>query len=77
VDEKPAADAGLFSELPPNGLRQFEIVAELPGSPRPPMSAIAPAAGVPALFLQMFAACERVPDFELKIRPLGSGVAAT
>ena len=71
MDEKPA-EVGLFSELPPNGLRQYEITAELPGSPRPPMSAIAPAAGVPALILQMFAACQGIPDFALRIRPLGS-----
>lgn len=72
MDEKPAAEVGLFAELPPNGLRQFEIAAELPGSPRPPMSAVAPAELVPALVAQMFDACQSVPDFELKIRPLRS-----
>lgn len=73
VDDTSPADAGLFSELPPNGLRQFEITAELPGSPRPPMSAIAPAELVPALAAQMFDACRPLRDFELKIRPLGPG----
>jgi hypothetical protein len=72
VDEKSPEPVSLFPHLPPNGLRQFEITAELPGSTRPPMSAIAPAVNVPMVFAEVFAACQSLPDFELHIKPLGS-----
>jgi hypothetical protein len=71
VDEKPLDVVGLFSDLPPNGMRQFEITGALPGSKRPPLSAIATEGNVVPLFAEIFDACKGLPGFELKIRPLG------
>ena len=72
MDENPPAEVGLFAELPPNGLREFEITASLPDSECPAMTAIAPAMLVVSVFADAFANCQSLPDFELKVRPLGS-----
>lgn len=72
MDENPPAEAGLSAGLPPDGLREFEITASLPDSERPSMTAVAPAMLVPSVLADVFANCQSLPDFELRVRPLGS-----